>query len=125
MILFVGSIALIMVLGVLRSITLQLLIMNANTNMHNKMTEKVIRAKILFFDSTTSGTIISRFSKDVGVIDNAMPVMAETAMTGIMRAISVVITVAVVNPLLIYPSFFGLIYMTYVTKRGIKPMVES
>lgn len=125
MLLFVGSIILFMVFGILRSISIQLLMMQATTNMHNTMTEKVIRAKILFFDSNTSGTIISRFSKDVGVLDNLMPILVIVATQGILRTISVVITVAVVNPWIIIPSFIGLFYMLYVTKRGIKPMIES
>jgi hypothetical protein len=37
--------------------------------MHSKMIEKVIRSKILFFDSNPIGRIFTRFSKDVYVLD--------------------------------------------------------
>lgn len=122
---FVGSIVLFMLFGIIKSVSLQFLLMHATTNMHNTMAEKVIRARILFFDSNTSGSIISRFSKDVGVLDNLMPILVIVSSQGILRTISVVIAVAIVNPWLIIPAFTGLFYMLYVTKRGIKPMIES
>jgi len=37
--------------------------------MHNEMGQKVIRAKILFFDSNPIGRITSRFSTDVAMVD--------------------------------------------------------
>ena len=40
------------------------------------MTEKVLRAKILFFDSNPIGRIITRFSKDIAVFDMVIPVLA-------------------------------------------------
>ena len=39
------------------------------TGMHNEMGQKVIRAKILFFDSNPIGRITSRFSTDVAMVD--------------------------------------------------------
>lgn len=47
----------------------------ANTNMHNYMTEKVMRAKILFFDSNPSGRISTRFSRDMVILDFLMPAL--------------------------------------------------
>jgi ABC-type multidrug transport system fused ATPase/permease subunit len=89
------------------------------------MTDKVIRAKVLFFDSNPSGRIISRFAKDIGIIDNVMPILMVFVTLGVFRAISVVITIATVNPYLIIPSIIGLLYMFYVVNTGMKSMLES
>ena len=71
--LFVGSIFAYMILVFTRSLLFQVFVLQANTNMHNKMSEKVIRAKILFFDSNPIGRIVTRFSKDLTMIDILLP----------------------------------------------------
>lgn len=49
---------------------LGVLIINSSAkNMMRKMTESVLRARILFFDSNPIGRIVTRFSKDITVID--------------------------------------------------------
>ena len=114
-----------MLFVLLRSVTMQLFMIQASTNMHNTMTEKVIRAKVLFFDSNPSGRIISRFAKDIGILDNAMPIFMVFVTLGVLRSISIVITIAVVNPYLIIPTAFGVAYMTWVCRTGLKAMLES
>lgn len=42
-----------------------------------------------------------------------------------MRSISVVITIAILNPYLIIPVFLGLLIMLYVGKKGITAMHEA
>lgn len=37
--------------------------------------EGVVRAKMLFFHKNSSGRILNRFSKDIGSIDNFLPVV--------------------------------------------------
>jgi len=48
---------------------------NATTNMHNAVIEKVLRANILFFDKNPIGRIVTRFSKDLAVLDFMLPFM--------------------------------------------------
>jgi hypothetical protein len=38
-------------------------------NLLTKMTKKVLRARILFFDSNPIGRIITRFAKDMVILD--------------------------------------------------------
>lgn len=114
-----------MVFVLLRSVTMQLFMIQASTNMHNTMTDRVIRAKILFFDSNPSGRIISRFAKDIGILDNVLPLFMVFVTLGILRTVSVVITIAIVNPWLVIPALLGSVYMVWVCKTGIKAMLES
>lgn len=122
---FIICVALFMAFNLLRAITMQLFMIQATTNMHNTMTEKVIRAKILFFDSNPSGRVISRFAKDIGVLDNVMPVTFVFVTIGALRSISIIITIAVVNPFLIIPGVLGFLYMIWVCKTGLKSMLEA
>jgi len=93
--------------------------------MHNKMAEKVLRADILFFDSNPIGRITTRFSKDMTIIDIMLPNATVFVTQGIMRSLTVVVTVSMVNPWLLIVVAVSLVYMYYITSLGIKPMVDS
>ena len=89
------------------------------------MAEKVLRADILFFDSNPIGRITTRFSKDMTIIDIMLPNSTVFVTQGVMRSLTVVITVSLLNPWLLIVVALGFIYMTYITSLGIKPMVDS
>ena len=61
---FVGSIFAHMITMFLKSLIWEIFLLNALSNMHNAMAERVMRATILFFDSNPSGRVVTRFSKD-------------------------------------------------------------
>jgi ATP-binding cassette, subfamily C (CFTR/MRP), member 1 len=45
----------------------------AARRMHNHLTAGVLRAPLTFFDTTPQGRVVGRFSKDIDVVDNSMP----------------------------------------------------
>lgn len=47
-------------------------LLNAKT-LHGKMLNRVIEAKCRFFDTNPLGRLMNRFSKDVGNIDDTLP----------------------------------------------------
>jgi ATP-binding cassette subfamily C (CFTR/MRP) protein 4 len=122
---FVISIALYMVVVFFRSVFLQLLMLQSSTGMHNTMAEKVLRSNIIFFDSNPIGRITTRFSRDLTVIDMMLPPITILVTQGILRAITVAITVSIVIPYLLVVVFLGASYMWYVAKMGIPPMIDS
>lgn len=102
-----------------------MIMMQAVTNMHNTMTKSVIRANILFFDSNPSGRITSRFSKDVGILDGMFQTFLLCTTHGMLRTITVIITVAILNPYVFIAAFFAILYIIWAVKKALKPMVES
>lgn len=123
--LFVWSIVAYMFCCFLRSLVLQILVLQANTNMHNKMTLKILRATILFFDSNPSGRVSTRFSRDMTILDVPLPPLTMIVTQGLLRTLSVVISVSIINPYLIAVGFIGLLYMMKIVKTGIAPMIEA
>jgi ABC-type bacteriocin/lantibiotic exporter with double-glycine peptidase domain len=89
------------------------------------MTMKVIRAKIQFFDSNPIGRIITRFSKDLVIMDMLMPFFLFAVCTGIFRGISVAIMVVVVNPWLLIPLAMCVVVMYFIMRFGVRPMVQT
>ena len=65
---FAGSIGAYIVLCILRAAIVFWIVHSSVSNMHSVMSEKILRAKILFFDSNPIGRIVTRFAKDVAVL---------------------------------------------------------
>lgn len=49
-------------------------IWKASTDLHSKMFNSLLKAPIIFFNTHPSGQILNRFSKDIGVTDQLLPV---------------------------------------------------
>lgn len=71
--LFAASIGAFVIVTIIRAATLFAIILNGNTRLHQSMSNMVIKANILFFDSNPIGRIVTRFSKDIMLLDAIMP----------------------------------------------------
>ncbi|XP_077965941.1 ATP-binding cassette sub-family C member 4-like isoform X2 [Styela clava] len=94
--------------------------------MHKKMFEAILRAPIRFFDTNPAGRILNRFSKDMGQIDEILPIAFSDCLWILGVIVSVVILTSVVNyfvilvtiPLVIYFLWLRNYYLR--TSRDIK-----
>ena len=102
-----------------------MMMLQATTNMHNKMTEKVLRANILFFDSNPIGRVTTRFSRDMTILDSAIAPLTVMVTQGLLRTVSVIISVSIVNPYLLIFAAIGLLCMIKVYRDGITAMIDA
>ena len=109
----------------LRSSLTLFFLLKSTTGMHNVMANKVIRSVIVFFDSNPLGRIVTRFAKDMTIIDILIAPILIWVTQGVLRAVSVIITVSIINPYLLIFAAFGLAYMLYVTKLALRSMVDA
>lgn len=109
----------------LRESTIFSLYIRTTSNMHLAMCEKVLRANILFFDSNPIGRILTRFSKDMAVLDLVAPSLTILMTYGIFRAITVALSLCVVNYWLLIPTIISLVYMTYLMKYTSLALIEA
>lgn len=70
----------------------------STTNLHNAVSKRVIRSVVLFFDSNPVGRIVTRFSKDVTVLDFIIPIYVVFIAQGMFRSLTVTATVGIINP---------------------------
>jgi ATP-binding cassette subfamily C (CFTR/MRP) protein 4 len=62
------------------------------------MVDKLLKAKLLFFEMNPIGRILTRFSKDQVIIDVVLSSILTSVVIGILNGLSVAISIAVVNP---------------------------
>jgi ATP-binding cassette subfamily C (CFTR/MRP) protein 4 len=73
--LLVGGLASwVLMLSVFRAYLSFELTLKASRRLHDRMAKAVLRAKISFFDTNPLGRVLNRFSADIGIIDDALPV---------------------------------------------------
>ena len=108
-----------------RELTIFTIVIKSNTNMHNKMTEMIARAKTAFYDANPTGRILTRFSKDMALLDIFMPSALVLVSYGIFRTIVTVISLCIINPWLLIPLFLSFSYFIYTVMRAAQIMVEA
>ncbi|XP_043747922.1 ATP-binding cassette sub-family C member 4-like isoform X3 [Cervus elaphus] len=59
--------------GITRSLLIFYILVNSSRTLHNKMLESILRSPVLFFHRNPIGRILNRFSKDIGHMDDLLP----------------------------------------------------
>lgn len=109
----------------IRATTVLAVVLKSASNLHDAMVRRVLRADILFFDSNPIGRIVTRFSKELMMFDTVVPPTIMLTFQGFFRIVTVVITIAIINPYILIVVFVGSLMMYYIMKRGSKVMIES
>ena len=81
----------------------------ASSNLHNRIFKRVFSARMSFFESTPTGRILNRFSKDLDEIDSQLPILSNGAMQNTFIILLSVFFVAYVFPYLLIAIFVQLL----------------
>jgi len=109
----------------LRESTIFSIAISTTSNLHLAMCERILRANILFFDSNPIGRILTRFSKDMAVLDLVAPAVSILMTYGIFRAITVAFTLVLINYWLLIPAAISLCYLIYLMRNAKMAMIEA
>ncbi|GBB94776.1 hypothetical protein RclHR1_02410022 [Rhizophagus clarus] len=103
---------LIVLIGSLRSYYMFVGSLAASRKLHEAILEKVMKAKIRFFDTTPIGRILNRFSKDMEVVDQNMSPMAMFLIYSFVATVSVIFAISIVMPrFLIAGTLIAILYI--------------
>uniref|UniRef100_A0A8C6D2E6 Multidrug resistance-associated protein 4-like n=1 Tax=Moschus moschiferus TaxID=68415 RepID=A0A8C6D2E6_MOSMO len=61
--------------GLVQSLLIFYVLVNSSQTLHNKMLESILRAPVLFFHRNPIGRILNCFSKDIGHMDDLLPLI--------------------------------------------------
>ncbi|KAI4565331.1 hypothetical protein MJT46_009674 [Ovis ammon polii x Ovis aries] len=61
--------------GITRSLLIFYILVNSSRTLHNKMLETILRSPVLFFNRNPIGRILNRFFRDIGDMDDLLPLI--------------------------------------------------
>lgn len=67
-------VALSIVVTIIAPLTFYYWCIKAGTTMHHKMFNNIIHSPMRFFNTNASGRILNRFARDIGILDESIPV---------------------------------------------------
>ena len=79
-------------------------LLNASRRLHNAILWKILRVPMRFFDINQSGSIINRFSKDVGTLDDILPLLVLQFTMTSLAFIYTLISAIISQWLVIFPT---------------------
>jgi len=100
-------------------------ILTTNSLMHMRALKKLVKTKIHFFDQTPIGTILNRFSNDLGVLDTGNAILLPAVFDGVIFVGLRMMTLMLVTPALIIPVVAVLIASFKIKKYLEKPVMET
>lgn len=120
-----GTLGLILVFGAIKSLVFMKLTLRASSHMHDTVFVKVFRSPMSFFDTTPTGRVLNRFSKDLDEVDVLLPLNLEISIQNILILTFAIIVVCATFPLLIaiaIPCFILFIIIVGYYRRGIRDL---
>uniref|UniRef100_A0A671M1F4 ATP-binding cassette sub-family C member 5 n=1 Tax=Sinocyclocheilus anshuiensis TaxID=1608454 RepID=A0A671M1F4_9TELE len=99
--------------------------LRASSKLHDTMFKQILGSPMSFFDTTPTGRLVNRFSKDQDEVDAVLPFNMENFLQFCLTVTFTILTICIVFPyLLIAVSVLAVIFATilYVFQRSIRQM---
>ncbi|KAB0797837.1 hypothetical protein PPYR_08830 [Photinus pyralis] len=126
MYIYIGTITSLVLVTIPRSSSFFIVCMNSSLQLHNQMLSNVLQATMRFFSTTPSGRILNRFSKDMGLVDEMLPVAMLDTLQIFLILVGVIILNATVNVWFLIPAvimaclFYAMRTFYMATSRSVK-----
>jgi len=96
------------------------LTLRASKRIHNLAFEKVMLTGIRFFELNPLGRILNRFSKDIGLMDDILPINYNDTINCMMAVLGIVVFVCTVNPFVLPILLPLLLYFLWIRTYYLK-----
>lgn len=90
--------------------------LRAARDLHAKLLYNVMRLPMSFFDTTPLGRVLNRFSKDLDVIDNVLPMTMRFWMVMFFAVLSVFVVISYSTPIFLAVAFPMLILYYFIQR---------
>ncbi|XP_048350845.1 ATP-binding cassette sub-family C member 4 isoform X2 [Sphaerodactylus townsendi] len=100
---YAGLTVVTILFSILRCLLIFQVLVNAAQTLHDKMFQSILKAPVLFFDRNPIGRILNRFSKDIGHLDDLLPLTFLDFIQVLLQLLSVVGVAVVVMPWILIP----------------------
>ncbi|XP_026793420.3 ATP-binding cassette sub-family C member 12 isoform X1 [Pangasianodon hypophthalmus] len=119
------SVVAMVVLSALKGYSFTKVTLHASSKLHDTMFKRILASPMSFFDTTPTGRMVNRFSKDQDEIDTVLPFNMENFLQFCLIVITTILTICIVFPfLLIAVVALGAIFavILYIFQRSIREM---
>lgn len=123
---YTGLVAGSFVLSLVRTMLFFWICMRASVTLHNQMFSSIIRSPMVFFDTNPVGRILNRFARDMGLMDDLLPICCFDFFEIFLNILGIFVIVASINVYIIISTvlltiIFILLRKVYLeTARDIK-----
>lgn len=108
---YAGFIIACVIMVTLRNLLFFKICMNASRNLHNNMFSCLLKVPMWFFDNHPSGRILNRFSKDIGSVDEILPMTMSDSIQIFSVLVGILVQVVIINWWTIFPiCIVGILY---------------
>ncbi|KAI2473918.1 ATP binding cassette (ABC) protein subfamily C member, provisional [Diabrotica virgifera virgifera] len=105
------------IFSTIKSISFFNFCLNASKRLHKQMFLNVLYSPMSFYHANSSGRILNRFSKDIGALDETLPMCMLDALGIGLIVVSIIIVISIVNPWILLPTS-GLLAIMYYMKHA-------
>ncbi|XP_075955733.1 ATP-binding cassette sub-family C member 12-like [Anarhichas minor] len=124
-IIYAVMVVVMVTLAVIKCFSLTWVTLNAATKLHDTMFKKIFSSPMSFFDTTPTGRILNRFSKDQEEVDTMLPLNIDTFFQYTLLVTFTIVTIsAVFPPMLAAVVFIGALFglILFIFQRSIRQM---
>lgn len=119
-----GLVAMAFLMAVSRAVMFFFATLNSSKNLHDAMANAVMKAPVLFFDTNPAGRILNRFSRDVGVMDDLLPLVFLDALQLILFCIGAIVLPSILNPWVVVAALPMAVMFFFIGKYYLKTSRE-
>lgn len=109
-----------MLSNVLRNYLISRLTLSQSCRLHQHMLENVLHSHATFYEDNPAGRVLSRFTKDIAVVDTVLPVLATWFALFFFRVVGVFVLLCFAIPWLAIPVFMVSVLSLYLRQRCLK-----
>ncbi|CAF1175851.1 unnamed protein product, partial [Adineta ricciae] len=122
---YCGIVIVLVSITMVRVTIIEFICLNAGRVLHNKMFRRLIRSPIYFFDMNPVGRILNRFTKDVAIMDDNLPLTMFDFLQCLFQALGFVVLIGILNPWAFIPALFagaGMLFIRYHFARCLRDL---
>lgn len=116
--------------GIIRAFSFAYSGIKASYRIHKRLLAVLMKAKLQFFQTTSQGQILNRFTSDLSTIDDNLPFIVNIFLANLFTCVGSLVVVAVSLPFVIFiilPIIYFCYYFQYIyrmTSRAVKRLIR-
>ncbi|KAK5646961.1 hypothetical protein RI129_005425 [Pyrocoelia pectoralis] len=106
---YTGILVVTIILTISRNLLFNELCMRSSIKLHYNMFNSILRGTMKFFSVHSTGSVLNRFSKDMGTIDDILPILMLNTIQYVLLLLGIVVVISFVNPWFLIPTLVSFV----------------